>query len=273
MRNRVGLGTYPLSVSPNLSQGDAKNLIKQFLNMGGFYIDTAPLYGFGKAELILGEALKQISRDNFFIASKCGYINVEGKSFHTIKKGSTYDDVIRECDTSLHRLGLDYLDLYLTHVPDKKTPFDETMQALTKLQQEGKIKTIGVCNVDLDQLKQYNQEGKVTYVQNHFSLINQNLSDDFKNYLLENDIALTPYHVIEVREELSPIAKRLGISTVQLAISWALHQQYIGFVLVGITNPSYIQPDLQASTIKLSPDVLKDIDLCLNTFQNHNRPS
>src|SRR5258708_1634180 len=108
MKNRVGLGTYPLTISSKIPEEKACNLVREFIKKDGYYIDTAPLYGAGDAELILGKALKEFKRDDFFVASKCGYV-VESRS---VKKSSKYQDVIGECDRSLKRLGLDYLDLY-----------------------------------------------------------------------------------------------------------------------------------------------------------------
>ena len=142
-KNRVGLGTFPLAdVFSHITKDGAKALIKQFIDKGGYYIDTAPMYGFGEVENLLGEALSTYSRDKFYMVTKCGYIDVEGKTFQTIQKSGKYDDVIRECERSLQRLKLDYIDLYFMHSPDPKTPIEETLRAMEKLQADGKIKEI-----------------------------------------------------------------------------------------------------------------------------------
>lgn len=299
MKNRVGLGTFPLaSVFSKISKNKAKDIVRKFVNDGGFYIDTAPLYGFGEVETLLGEVLKEYKRESFFVISKCGYIDVEGKSFQTVQKSGKYDDVIRECNKSLERLGLSYLDLYFVHSPDPNTPFEETMKALTKLQDEGKIKEIGVSNVNLSELKEYNQTGKIKYIQNRFSLMNRSIDKIYQEYLLENKIGLIPYQVIDrgqltgkvfegveklqegdlrigrsdwlpdkvnviadwVKNRLSPIAKKLGITLGQLSVAWALHQKYLSFVIVGVTNPEYIPINLKSNNIKLSSHVLNEID-------------
>src|SRR3989344_9210303 len=175
-RNRVGLGTFPLAgVFSPVTKTKAKRVVQKFLDEGGYYIDTAPLYGFGEVEILLGDALKKYSRNQFYITTKCGYIDVEGKTFQTIQKSGKYKDVVRECERSLKRLQLDYVDLYFVHSPDPDTPFDETMEALFKLQKDGKIKEIGVSNVNLEELKEYNKFGNVKYIQNRFSLINHSI--------------------------------------------------------------------------------------------------
>lgn len=298
-KNRVGLGTFPLAdVFSHISKDGAKNIVRQFFDKGGYYIDTAPMYGFGEVEVLLGEALKGYPREKFYIVTKCGYIDVEGKTFQTIQKSGKYDDVIRECERSLKRLEIDYIDLYFMHSPDPNVPVEETMRALIKLQEDGKIKEIGVSNVNLAELKEYNESGKVRFIQNRFSLLNRSIDPELQEYMLENSIKLVPYQVIDrgqltgkvfegvgklregdlrvgrsdwlpekvdviadwVKSSLSPIAKRLSITLGQFSIAWALHQKYMGFVIVGNTNPEYTEINLKANDIKLDAKTLSEID-------------
>lgn len=305
MKNRVGLGTFPLAdVFSHVSKDDAKNLVRQFIKSSGYYIDTAPMYGFGEVEVLLGEVFKEFQRDQYYVVTKCGYIDVEGKTFQTIQKSGKYDDVIRECNNSLKRMGLDYIDLYFMHSPDPNTPAEETIKAMVELKKQGKIKEIGVSNVNLKELKEYNKNGNVKFIQNRFSLINQSIDSEFQDYLNEHDIKLVPYQVIDrgqlsnrvfnkiedmrkedlrigrsdwlpekldvitdwVKEELSPIAKKLSISLEQLSIAWALHQKYLGFVIVGMTRPEIISVDLQSSDIKLDSDILNEIDVAYDNL-------
>lgn len=298
MKNRIGLGTFPLAgVFSKITKSKAKEVVRKFISEGGYYIDTAPMYGFGYVEKLLGEILREFSRDSFFLITKCGYKNVEGKSFQTIPRGATYNDVIRECEISLRRLKQDFIDLYFVHSPDPVTPFNETMLALYKLQEQGKIKEIGVSNVNLKELKEYNKDGKIKYIQNRFSLINRSINSEFQKYLLNNQIGLVPYQVIDrgqltgsiiegmelrngdlragrlewapekrklianwSKNNLLPIAKKLGVTLGQLSISWALYQQYLSFVIVGVTNPKYIPINLKANNLVLDKDIIKEID-------------
>lgn len=306
-KNRVGLGTFPLAdVFSHISKDDAKDLVKSFIDNGGYFIDTAPMYGFGEVEVLLGEALKGYSRDKFYIATKCGYIDVEGKTFQTIQKSGKYDDVIRECERSLKRLQIDYIDLYFMHSPDPNTPIEQTLKALIKLQEDGKIKAIGVSNVNLSELTEYNQSGKVGFVQNRFSLLNRSIDADLEKYMLDKSIKLVPYQVIDrgqltgkvfegvenlrdgdlrvgrsdwlpekldviaewVKSSLNPIAKRLNITLGQLSIAWALHQKFMGFVIVGNTNPEYTQINLKANNIKLDNEVVAEIDEAYKSLED-----
>lgn len=298
-RNRVGLGTFPLAgVFSKINRKQAGHVVGEFLDHGGYYIDTAPLYGFGDVEVLLGRVLKRYPREQFYLATKCGYIDVEGKTFQTVQKSGKYDDVIRECERSLRRLKLDYIDLYFVHSPDPNTPFDETMEALVKLQEQGKIKEIGVSNINLVELKEYNKQGKVRYIQNRFSLLNRSIDQKFQKYLLDHDIKLIPYQVVDrgqltgkvfagvenliagdlrvgrpewqadkvqviakwVKGSFSPIAKKLGVTIGQLSIAWVLYQPYMGFVIVGVTNTEFILINLKANSIVLPSNVIKEIE-------------
>lgn len=298
-KNRVGLGTFPLaSVFSKISKYQAKDIVRDFINQGGYYIDTAPMYGFGDVELLLGEVLKEFPRDSYFIITKCIYINVEGKTFSTLEKSGKYDDVIRECNRSLQRLGVDIIDLYLVHSPDPNTPFSETMEALRELKKQGKIRRIGVSNVNLKELKEFNARGEIEFIQNKYSVINRSIDSEFADYLTQKKIGLIPYNVIEhgqltgkvhegidqlregdlrkgkpywqpdkvdviagwVKEHLEPIAKKMGITIGQLSVAWALHQPYLSFVIVGATNPTYIPINLKANSIKLTKNQLSEID-------------
>ena len=298
MQNRVGLGTFPLAgVFHTISRDKAKELVRLFLKSGGYYIDTAPMYGFGEVEKLLGEVLKDFPRDKYYLITKCGYKDVEGKTFKTIPRGAKYEEVIRECLISLERLNLNFIDLYFVHSPDPIVPYSETMQALKELKRQGKIKHIGVSNVDLRELKEYGKHGKIEFIQNRFSLINRSINPEFQQFLLEHKIGLIPYQVIdrgqltksiidgmEMREgdlrigksewleekqrliarwtkvNLLPIAKKLGITLGQLSVAWALHQKYLSFVIIGATNPEFVPINLKANNIKLDKEALNEID-------------
>lgn len=302
-RNRVGLGTFPLaSVFNPISPKDAENIVKKFIDDGGYYIDTAPLYGNGDVEKLVGKVLKSFSRDKFYLGTKTvKHIDENGKLF----KSGKYKDVVEQIDNSLLRLGLDYVDLLMVHSPDAEVPIAETLGALEKLQKDGKVKELAVSNVNLDELKEYNKTGKIRYVQNRFSLINRSLSPELEKYLLDDKIFLLPYHLLEiglltekalegfelrkgdlrenlpywnaenlkvisgwVRNSLNPIAKKLGITIDQLAIAWGLHQPFINFVVVGTTKPKYLDINLKANDIKLSKETLSEIETAYNSLEH-----
>jgi aryl-alcohol dehydrogenase-like predicted oxidoreductase len=194
-KNRVGLGTFPFSGDfSEVTRDEAKQIVLKFLELGGYYIDTAPLYGFGEVENLLGEALENVPREKYFLISKCGIVGIEEK---VKKKSGKYDDVIIECYKSLERLKAKYIELYLVHSPDPNTPFDETIAALTELKTEGKIRQVGVSNVTLEELEAYNTTGIINFIQNRFSLINRSIALELESYLSKNSIKLIPYNVLD----------------------------------------------------------------------------
>ncbi len=295
MKNRVGLGTFPLSSVFNpISSADAEKLVKKFIELGGYYIDTAPLYGNGEVEKLLGQALKSTPRENFYLITKTvKHVDENGKLF----KSGKYEDVVKQIDNSLTRLDLDYVDCLMVHSPDKDVPIEETLRAMEELQKAGKVKDLAVSNVNLEELKEYNKTNKIKFVQNSFSLINRSISTELEKYFIDNKISLIPYHLLEiglltgiafenfklrdgdlrrqvpywnqenqdivfdwVRNSLAPIAKKLGITIGQLNIAWALHQPIIDFIIAGTTKPEYLSINLKANDIKLSKEILLEIE-------------
>lgn len=301
--NGVGLGTFPFA-NPfgKVEETVASEVLHMFLRSGGKYIDVAPTYAFGQVEEFLGKELKKYARDDFFINTSCGYVLKDDKFVVSGK----YDDVIADCDASLMRLGVDYIDLYISHIPDVSTPFDETMGALKELKQKGKIKHIGVSNVSLRQLKEYNVDGKVEFVQNRFSLLSNNGCEEFRKYLLDNSIGLVAYQVIdrglltnkmlssfilsendlrskkpefkqEVVQELSrwinesmyPIAQKYGISITTLAIKWARNQDFVAMCQCGATNPKYIKDFADVTSVNTPSDFYSEVDAAYNILSKH----
>src|SRR6266700_7887333 len=145
---------------------DAVEAIKASYNEGVTSIDTAPAYGQGLSEEIVGEAIRGIPRDKIQILTKFGlrwdtpqgefYFNTKdnaGKDISMYKYASR-EGVIKECEDCLRRLGTDYIDLFQIHWPDSTTPVSETMEALVQLQKQGKIRAAGVCNYSVALLQE-----------------------------------------------------------------------------------------------------------------------
>lgn len=301
--NGVGLGTFPFA-NPfgKIEETTAAEVLHTFIHSGGKYIDVAPTYAFGQVEKFLGKELKKYSREDFFINTSCGYVLKDDKFVVSGK----YEDVIADCDASLIRLGVDYIDLYISHIPDIKTPFAETMGALRELKQKGKIKHIGVSNVNLEQLKEYNASGEVEFVQNRFSLLSNSNSNEFRKYLLDNNIGLVAYQVIDrglltnkmlsplmlsendlrskkpefkqevvkeisnwIIETINPIAQKYGISITTLAIKWVRNQDFVAMCQCGATNSKYIKDFINVIDIDTPSDFYSEIDAAYNILSKH----
>lgn len=294
--NRVGLGTFPLSGVYNPVQKEtAVEVVETFLESGGYYIDTAPMYGCTQVESLLGSILANKKRESFYMVTKCGKEMYPER--HTWESKAGYTDVIKQCDDSLKRLKLDYIDLYLIHSPDKETPFEETIKAMNDLKEKGKVREIGVSNVTLDELRQYREYADIRYIQNRFSFINRSISDEYLEYLTQNNISLIPYEVLElglltgsvveekqlgehdvrgttgffqgnpfyetrtlVKNMIFPLAREFGFTVAQTMISWALLQPQVSFPIVGTTKPKYVKINSNAGTMQMSSAMYQKLE-------------
>jgi len=178
------------------------------LDAGVNLIDTAPVYGFGVSEEVIGRALRGRQRDQVIIATKCGLV-WEGDrgepAFRTDGKIITPDghmqvwrylgpeSVRRELEASLKRLQTDYIDLYQTHWQEATTPIEDTMAELLRLKDEGKIRAIGVSNATVEQIARYQKVGPVDCDQERYSMLDRKLEADQLPYLRQHDIALLAY--------------------------------------------------------------------------------
>jgi len=158
------------------------------LNEGVTFFDTAPIYGFGLSEKMIGENLSQF-RNRIIIATKCGLTFSEGKVGHNL----SYDSVLHECEESLKRLKTDYIDLYQIHWPDTGTPLKETVKALERLLQEKVIRHIGICNYPLPELEKISGLIKVETVQYEYNYLQHELADSVMNFVEDKNLHFIAY--------------------------------------------------------------------------------
>jgi aryl-alcohol dehydrogenase-like predicted oxidoreductase len=208
----LGLGTFAIGGWFWGGTDEKKSIeaIHASLERGVNLIDTAPIYGFGVAEQIVGKAIKG-RRDKVIIATKVGlrwdtdkgqfdgYADDKSPSKEPAKykiyKYLGPEGIRYEVEQSLKRLGTDYIDLYQTHWQEPTTPIEVTMEALVKLKQQGKIRAIGVSNVSVDQLKRY---AKVASAQEKFTLIDRSImKSGLLDYCVNNSISILSYSSME----------------------------------------------------------------------------
>ncbi|MBI9018840.1 MAG: aldo/keto reductase [Phycisphaerae bacterium] len=208
----VGLGCWAIGgwLWGGCEHKDAVEAIKASIDNGVNLIDTAPAYGFGRSEEIVGDAIAS-QRDKVIIASKCGLVwhRQSGEFyFHTddqalTDKPSKYavykylgaDSIVYEVEQSLKRLKTDYIDLMQTHWQETTTPIAEVVEALQKLKQQGKIRSYGVSNVTVDHLVQY---GPVASAQQRFSMLyRENQKNGTLDYCHDNNIAVLAFSPME----------------------------------------------------------------------------
>ena len=187
---------------------DSIRAIESCLDHGITSIDTAPIYGFGHSEQVLGEAIKG-KRDRYEILTKCGmrWEGTKGEYFFTtndnsgiqrdIYKYSGRQSLIAECEGSLKRLGTDYIDLYQVHWPDLTTPIEEAMEAFRILLEQGKIRAAGVSNYSVEQMAKASGVVELSSNQVPYSMVRREIEEDVVSWCLENDCGILAYSPLQ----------------------------------------------------------------------------
>ena len=205
-----GIGGGSVWPDMNVGVGEVERLLDEAIDLGINYIDTAPVYGTGLSEELLGKALKG-HRDKFLVQTKCSLNwRGEGGNFHYERDGATVMNdtsaraVRRDVEDSLKRMDLDYLDLIVVHYVCGSWPVEETMGELQQLIKEGKIRAVGLSNSKPADLDEYEKYGTVALVQEQFSL-------------------LAPYHGYDYLPAVEIIPQTGGYFDYVVAIRFAAH--------------------------------------------------
>lgn len=180
-------------------EADSIRAIHAALDAGINFIDTAPAYGLGLSEEIVGKAL-QGKRDQAIIATKCGLVWHTDRGTHffdefgkPVNKYLGPDSIRYEVEQSLQRLQTDYIDLYQTHWQDVTTPIEDSMAELLRLKEEGKIRAIGVCNATVAEMERYRSLGSIESDQEKYSMLDRKLEVENLPWCQEKNIAFLAY--------------------------------------------------------------------------------
>ena len=198
----IGLGTWAIGGTwwGGTDEEQAIAALQRGLDEGISLIDTAPVYGYGLAEEVVGKAMKGRDRGRVVLATKVGlnWHTDEGQRFFEIGGQTVYRNLrpaaIRvEVEESLRRLGTDYIDLYQTHWQDPTTPIEETMSELLKLKDEGKIRAIGVSNATTAQMQEYQAIGRIDANQPLYNMLDREIEGEVLPFCREQEIAILSY--------------------------------------------------------------------------------
>lgn len=207
----IGFGAWAIGgwMWGGADENDAIKAIHASYDSGITTIDTAPVYGFGKSEEIVGKAMEGKPRDSYQLLTKFGMnwtsedgdfyfdtVDKEGKPLK-VYKWSSKERVIQECEDSLRRLKTDYIDLYQIHWPDKTTPVHETFEAVQKLIEQGKIRAGGVCNYNTELVDEALQTIQLASNQVPYSLINRGIEKDVIPQAIEKGMSIIPYSPLQ----------------------------------------------------------------------------
>jgi methylglyoxal reductase len=197
----VGIGTWAVGGWMWGGADEAKSIeaIHASLDAGINFVDTAPAYGLGFSESVVGKAIAG-RRDNVVLATKAGLVWHVRKGEHFLDQDGKpiyrylgAESLRYEIEESLKRLNTDYIDLYQTHWQDATTPIEETMRTLLDLKREGKIRAIGVSNATVHDLEAYRRVGPVDAAQEKYSMLDRELESEYLPYTLRRNIAVLAY--------------------------------------------------------------------------------
>jgi aryl-alcohol dehydrogenase-like predicted oxidoreductase len=189
--SRVGLGTWAIGgwMWGGTDEEESIATIRAAVDGGVSLIDTAPVYGFGRSEEIVGKALEGELRSRAFIATKVGLEWDRGK----VARNASRSRILEEIDASLRRLRTDHIDLYQVHWPDPLVPIEETAATMRMLLEQGKIGAIGVSNFSVEQMEQFRQVAPLHVLQPPYNLFEREIEQDILPYCKKNRIATFGY--------------------------------------------------------------------------------
>ena len=301
---RVGLGTWAIGGGDwrfgwgPQDEKEAIAAVHRAIDLGINWIDTAAVYGDGRSEELVGEALKSMSGEKPIVATKFGrVIQPDGSIAKLIKRES----ILKECEDSLRRLGVETIDLYQMHWPEPDEEIEEAWQTMIDLKQQGKVRHIGVSNHNVSQLKRLQAMHEVASLQPPYSMIAPNVEDEILPFCGEQNIGVVCYSPmckglltgkfdkaraealpesdhrsrdpkftepqlsinLELASRLAEIAAESDRSVAELAIAWTLRRDEVTSAIVGARSPQQIEGTAGAGEWKLSSDVQSRVDALL----------
>jgi aryl-alcohol dehydrogenase-like predicted oxidoreductase len=253
--HRLGFGAMRLTGNPaRLDRSTAIAIARRAVELGVTFIDTADSYDFGGNEELLAEALYPY-RPGVVIATKGGQINL-GREWIPLGRP---EYLRQQAELSLRRLRLDHIDLYQLHRIDPTVPLADQIGALRRLQDEGKVRHVGLSEVTVDQLTQAEQITPIVAVQNRYNLTDR-ASEDVLEYCERRGIAFIPWLPVapttraSAADPITAVAGRLGATRAQVALAWLLHRSPVMLPIPGTSSRRHLEENLAAASLLLSAD-------------------
>ena len=292
--SKVCLGTWAIGgwMWGGTEEEESIRTIRAALERGINFIDTAPVYGFGRSEEIVGKALQGVPRDQVVIATK---VALEWNDKGKVVRNASRQRILKEVEDSLRRLQTDYIDLYQVHWPDPLTPAAETAQVMAELLESGKIRAVGVSNYAPEQMAAFRAIAPLHAVQPPYNLFERQIEEDVLPYAREHGIAVLAYgaicrgllsgrmrpdtafsgddlrqydpkfkqpryaHYLKAVAELDDLArKHHGRQVLELAVRWVIDQGAIA--LWGARHPGQLDAVGQVFGWSLATEELREID-------------
>jgi pyridoxine 4-dehydrogenase len=256
---RLGYGTMQLTGEgvwgDPRDRGEAVRVLRRAVELGVTFFDTADSYGPVVAEELLKEALHPYA-DDVVIATKAG-LTRQGPGVWTPVGNPAY--LRQQCELSLRRLGVETIDLFQLHRIDANVPAEDQVGELKKLQDEGKVRHIGLSEVSVEQLVEARKIATIATVQNLFNLANRD-AEPLLDYCESNDIGFIPWFPLatgELSQEDGPLAaaaKEHEATPSQLALAWLLKRSPVMMPIPGTSSVAHLESNTAAAGIELTDD-------------------
>ena len=259
--NRLGFGAMRLTGPPAwLDRYTARGIARRALALGVTFIDTADSYDFGENEELLADALHPYP-ESLVIATKGGQVNL-GADWIPLGRP---EYLRQQAELSLRRLRLNQVDLYQLHRIDPAVALAEQIGALRLLQEQGKIRHIGLSEVTLEQLRQAEKIAPIASVQNRYNLADRS-AEDVLHYCGQHGIAFIPWFPVapitqgQSTDPTDAIATRRGVTPAQIALAWLLHHSPAILPIPGTSQLAHLEENLAAASLPLTTDDLTTLD-------------
>jgi aryl-alcohol dehydrogenase-like predicted oxidoreductase len=297
----MGFGTWPMSGDRYgaIQDQEASRAIQEAIDAGVNVVDTAPAYGSGHSEEVVGQALKG-RRDKILLVTKCGIMRRAGEA--TPNRDSSRENITREIDISLKRLDTDRIDVYLIHWPDISVSFEEAFGAMDEVVKAGKVRYVGVSNFTVEQMEACMKVRPIDVIQVGYHLFDRRMEQEIFPFCAKSDIGVMGYgslahglltgaftadmsfdpmdwrgggiffgqpllkgdnlktNVGVVDRIKNEVAGPRGVPMSQIALAWVLRNPVVSTALVGSRTPQELANNLAGADLELTPAEVSKID-------------
>jgi aryl-alcohol dehydrogenase-like predicted oxidoreductase len=264
--DRLGYGAMRLTGDPGIftppkDRASAVAVLRRAVELGVNFIDTADAYALGDNEALIAEALHPY-RDDLVIATKAGNTRPSADEWVAVGHPAY---IRQQAELSLRRLKTDRIDLYQIHRLDPNLPVADQIETVAALQQEGKIRHIGLSEVTVEQLKEAQQVAPIASVQNLYNLVTRQ-SEDVLDYTAEQGIAFIPWFPIAAGQHAGPdgpvakIAAEAGATPAQTALAWLLRRSDNIVPIPGTSSIAHLEENVAAREVRLTDAQYEALD-------------
>ena len=260
--NRLGYGAMRITGKgvwgPPADHDAALATLRRAVELEVNFIDTADSYGPYVSEELIAEALAPYP-PGLVIATKGGWERVgPGQWIHN----ASPTHLQAALEGSLKRLRLERIEVYQLHIPDPAVSFDASMETLARLREQGKIRHVGLSNVTLEHLERARKIVPIVSVQNRYSFADREW-DDLLNHCEQKGIAFIPWAPLgqnrQANELLENAAKRLGATSLQVALAWLLRRSSVVLPIPGTSSAAHVAENIQAAALRLPDELFKQL--------------